>query len=321
MGATTTASLDEIREQLSSIPPVVANLSPGWAVFDPADTGIGDFGTSHPYLGTPEIYPASAGHPERLIARYYHWVHDAARDNLLISAGLSPTPLETHRLDAVDFVISEDQSFGGYLVLASTRNEQELGPAVDSAITAIQALDPGADLAPTTRSSLHVGGSDFFLWMVERRTTRPIIDASLTLASITGLETRDNRARQNLLRDEIDGDRPNFLTAVADGHDLGPIRFMIRLPPIPAKISLSLWADGSFVLFLSGTHYSMKANVQNEGIQAVYDLAYLYLPRLIDFYTADSDWTNTRRLAYRAGARVKLGTRYSLIVPSSVTPV
>lgn len=310
MRATTSASLEQIRLQLATSPPDLPTLSPGWTVFDETDAGIGAFGAAPRSLSAPLIYPAVGAHPERLIARYYHWVHDAAREAVLTAAGLSPDPVDTRRLDAVDFVISEEIA-DGYLVLASTRSENELNPAVASALAAIRLLDPTADLQSKTRSSLHVGGSDFFLWMVERRTTNPIVDSNLTLASITGLDTLDNRSRQNLLKDEIDGDRPNFLTAVADGHDLGPIRFMIRIPSIPAKISLILWADGSFVLLISGTHYSVKAQIQNEAMQAVYDLAYVHLPRLIAFYAADTDWTSTRRIAFRAGARTKLGTRYA----------
>lgn len=311
MRATTSATLAEIALQLGNNPPIAAALTPGWAVFDATDAGVGEFGASPASLEKPQIYPAEGKHPERLIARYYHWVHDAVRDNVLTAAGLSPTLLDTSRLAAVDFVISKEPTSDGYLVLASTRTEDELNPPIESALAAIRALDPDADLKSTTRSSIHVGGSDFFLWVVERQTTNPVVDTNLTVASITGIETRDNRARQNLLKNEIDGDRPNFLTAVADGHDLGPIRFTLRIPPIPAKISLYLWADGSFTLLIGETHYSIKANVSNEAMQAVYDLAYDHLPRLIAFYDADTDWTTSRRLAYREGARAKLETRYS----------
>ncbi|MBH0129348.1 hypothetical protein [Salinibacterium sp. NK8237] len=313
MRATTSATLNQICAQLGNNPPVVASLSPGWAIFDETDAGIGVIGGSPSNLAHPHIYPQDGAHPERLIARYYHWVHDASREAVLAAAGISPTLFETHRLEAVDFVFSEENSSNDYLVLASTRTESELNPPIASVLNAMLSIDPSSEFDSITQSAIHVGGSDFFLWMVERRTTNPVVDANLTIASITGIETRDNRARQNLLRDEIDGDRANFLTAVADGHDLGPIRFTIRIPSIPAKISLTLWADGSFTLLLSGTHYAVKAGVQNESLQAVYDLAYVHLPRLIAFYRADTDWTTSRRLAYRTQARLKLEIRYSAV--------
>ena len=150
---------------------------------------------------------------------------------------------------------------------------------------------------------------------MERKIENPVVDRNLTVAAINGLESRDNRFRQNVLKDEIDGDRPNFLTAVADAHELGPIRFVLRIPPIPARITLVLWADGSFVLITSGTHYSIKANVANESVRAVQDLAYLFIPRLQTFYVSDTDWTSSRRQRFRVSARSKLEERYSAPVP------
>lgn len=313
MRAATAATLEQIRDVLSQQPPDPSLLTPGWAIFDPAaDAALRGYGAVPSNLADPAIIDADGTFPRRLAARYYFWVYDGNRDKLLTKLGMSATNLDTHYLDAVDFFLSADASIpGSYLVLGSSRYQGELLPGVASLRDAMTSVDGNSDFTVSNRSSLNVGGKDFFLWLVERREHGAVVDPTITIAATTAIDTRDSRSRVNLLKDEIDEARGNFLTAVVDGDDLGPLRFMIRNPAIPAKITLTLWADGSFSVLTSDTHYSAKAKIKNENIEAVNDLAYRHLPKLIALYKADTDWDTVRRAAYRKRAKKTLRERYS----------
>ena len=309
--ATGDVTLEELQDGLAKLPPDGGTQEAGWAEFDPQDINLRSYGTQPPSTSPPRILDAEGVYPKRLIARYYFWSYDGRREALLTAAGMSPSDLEVRQLDAVDVIISEEGNSEGFLVLVSSRTESEIGAVLASLRSVFSSIDEDSSLAETTRSSLHVGSGDFFLWLVERKETAGQIHGDLTIATATALDTRDSSSRLNLLKNDIDSNRVAFLTAVVDGDDLGPLRFSIRIPSVPARIALQLWADGSFVLLTSDTHYSLRANVENEPVQAVHDLAYKHLPALIAAHSADTEWPSFRRKEFRKAARKKLAKRYA----------
>lgn len=302
--AAATVGLDELRDALDAVKPDNQNMVPGWGAVDTDDHGIGDFGAAAP-ISSPVVAGATGDFPRRLFARFYYWVTDTRPSVRLLN---NPTPGQTHYLDAVDVIASEDA--GGLLLLLSTRADQDLGRTVHALAQVLHALDHNAVFDVNARTSLYFD-DDIFLWLIERKLSEPTVSPGVTIAGVTNLDTRDNRDRVNVLRDDIDNGRSSFLTSVADGDRLGPLRFVIRLPDAPAKLTLSLWRDGSFAVLKSATHYGSAANVANEWLQATQDLAYKLLPLLRDLHSADQDWFNARRIAFIEAARNQLSVRYS----------
>lgn len=299
-------SLAQLKAALDASPPVASTITGGWVGLDVVEAPVGQFGVSVPPQSKPAIEAAQGDYPERLTARFVFWRTDPQRAAMLPNAGT----FDARVLEAVDVVISSEAT-GGFLALVSSRTEYEIDQIRGAIEDALHATDATAELDPTVRTSLHLGSDDLFLWLLERKGRKPEISPTITISSATGLDARDGRSRVNVIRDELDDARPTYLTAVADGNGLGPVRFALRLPAVPARIQLQLWVDGSFSVITSETHYSLKANIDNERLTAVQDLAYTLIPALIKKYKGDAKWLSSRRLAYVNKCRKALAKRYS----------
>lgn len=298
------ADLSILRDALVARRPNSGNLLPGW--LGPAeDERIHRFASAPGHEIPAAILPADLRTPERLLARYYYWVHDRARAELL-----SSSPIQNHyRLEAVDVLFTTD-STDRVLALVSSRSED----VVSTAMNAIQSAIPSAEIDRFSSTALHLGDPDFFLWAMEWIINGAAI-GEVSPTEATSLRARDRSSKPSLIMDTVDVQRNVFLNAVASGDTLDQLRFVVRISSIPAKITAELYIDGSFVVLTSGSHYGVHAGVTNEHLRSVEDVAYFLIPLLRGQYEGDTDWRSQRKLAFEAESRRVLIERLSAGLP------
>lgn len=298
------ADLAELRDALNARQPNSDNLLPGWL-------GPGEDERVHRFSSTPghsipvALLGADTRPPERLLARYYHWVHDRARAELL-----RDSPIQNHyRLEAVDVLLTLDS--GRVLALVSSRSEDVVSTALHALVSAI----PMAEIDRLAATPLHLGDPDFFLWAMEWIINGVAI-GEVSPTEATSLRARDHASKPSLIMDTVDVQRNVFLNAVASGDTLDQLRFVVRIGSIPAKLTAELYIDGSFVVLTSGSHYGVHAGVANEHLRSVEDVAYFLIPLLRSQYEQDADWRSRRKAEFEAEARRTLIERLSAGLPA-----
>lgn len=280
-------------------------MVPGW--LGPAeDDFVRRFDSGPGHTMPALLLPADTRTPERLLARYYFWVHNQERAQMLTSA-----PVQTHyRLEAVDVMFSLDAT-GSVIALVASRAED----MVSTAMNAISSAVSGARITRSAPTPLHLGDADFFLWAMEWILNGTAI-AEINPIEAISLRTRDSSAKPSVIWDTVDSLRNSFLNAVASHDTLDQLRFIVRIGSIPAKLTPELYLDGSFVVITSGVHYGPEAHVANEHLRAVEDVAFFLIPTLLQAYSQDAAWHGSRRLAFEAEARSTLIARLSAGISS-----
>lgn len=298
------ADLAGLRDALNARQPNSQKLLAGW--LGPAeDERIHRFASAPGHSVPAAVLPADSRTPERLIARYYYWVYDRVRAELL-----SGSAIQNHyRLEAVDVLLTIDAS-NQVLALVSSRSED----VVSTTIHALQTAIHSAEIDRFHATSLHLGDPDFFLWAMEWIINGAAI-GEVSPTEATSLRARDKSSKPSLIMDTVDAQRNVFLNAVASGDTLDQLRFVVRISSIPAKITAELYIDGSFVILTSGSHYGIHANVTNEHLRSVEDVAYFLIPLLRGQYERDADWRLERKSAFEVEARRTLIERLSAGLP------
>lgn len=296
-------TLREIKQALDSVKPHHSSLEGGWASTSDDRSNLKSYGVAPP-VSDVEIIPAAGPYPDRILARYYFFSHDAAVERF----NPSSNPLDQHFVDAVDVVISQTVA-GRYLVAWSTGSSDRIpGGAFESLDEIMRALDSTAassDVSPIAFSS-----GDFFLWLTSRLRNRTQLDPSTDLLAIRGIYTEDQASRPTVLQSTVDFLRGGFLTAVAEGQRLGPAKVTFRETSMQAKLDVNLKLNGGFSINTSSTHYRTIVDKRELRFRALFDMLYVFVPKFQFLFENDASWPTPDRDDLLQEVRTELRGRY-----------
>ncbi|WP_146086907.1 MULTISPECIES: hypothetical protein [unclassified Rathayibacter] len=297
---------------MSAQPPSHSSLRGGWASTVDLQSNLGVLNAAPP-PSVPEIVPATAQYPERLLARYYYFVENAkARE-----ARPTASAQEISVLQAIDVLISAEGP-NKFLVLFSSRTMAELAPKIFKSLRQLF-LEADEDALLTTRtSSLDFDQPDLFLWLARRARDNPSLDGDTELRMIEAMSGQDHSSRLTVISNGVDFDRPAFLTAVAEVEQLGPAKIAMVDTRLDARLHLELWPNGSFSVITSKTHYRNIVDSRTERLQSVFDLAYTIIPKVVSIYRGDEEWQRSGRSQEILAAARALIERYQRMYPDIV---
>ncbi|RPE77895.1 hypothetical protein EDF39_0564 [Frondihabitans sp. PhB161] len=305
MTLNTGATLDQLLTSLRAVKPSHSALNPGWASQENTATNIRVTGQVPP-TSDPEILDVDGYYPRRLAARFYYWVHDS---NLPMPEDGSQAPSSDYFPDAVDLLISA-QPGDTYLVLFSTYNDTLAEDAADALLARARTVDPQSTLNRSS-SALHLSSSDVFVWIYEHERATRRLAAGLMITKVESVSTAETGNKSGLLKGVVDWDRISFLTALAEGQNFGPVTVTVHLTDLKGvnRVVFALWADGSFSVKATPTHYRGIADQDQLKLNAVHDAAYRIIPAVRAARSADTAWPG-RRSTMIDDAKAKLASHF-----------
>lgn len=308
----TSLTLDQMRTLLGAARPGT-NRTPGWGASNDTGTRLdrdGVVGT-----GRPAIEPLAGDIPQRLSARYFHWVYDPVDD-----AGQQSS--RNWVLDGVDILVSASGQ-RSYLVLYSTADANLVsvpdGSVSHSLLALLRAQDPSASLSEPT--ALDFSSPDVYLWLAQKAESREVLGGQIRVWSLGRVSAEEDRRRfrSSTLSGDVDMQRITFLNAIAEGSALGPAVVTISEPNAEGKaerVAARVWTDGSFAVMMTPTIFRDIVDGDIARLEAVHRLAYRYLPLINTAYEADSAWGTKDRDWLVIAKRVELAAHYNALAES-----
>lgn len=308
----TTLSLEQMRDLLATSRPG-SNHSSGWGSSYDQGTSLGPDGTVG--TGTPSVEVAFSDVPRRLAARYFSWSYESGD-------GSGQTSGRNWVLDGIDILVSESGS-QSYLVLYSTTDNDFIdiagGELTRSLLANVRASDPSASISEPT--ALNFSSPDVYLWLAQQADTQQPLAGATKVRSLSRVSAEEDRRRyrSSTLSGDVDMQRITFLNAVAEGSALGPAVLTMSQPNAKGKIELvqaRVWRDGSFGLLMTSTVFRDIVDGDVQRLEAVYRLAYRYLPLINASYAQDAAWGDKDRDWLIIGKRVELARHYRALAES-----
>lgn len=302
----TSMTLAEIRAKLANARPV-ARRSPGWGSSHDDTVVLGQAGSTG--TGRASIEPVHGDVPEKIAARYFSWEFDPVDDQ-------GELVDRNWVLDATDILISSSGT-NSYLVLFSTWDSRLIDP--QDGVVSASLLDQLRDSDPTVSLSdptaLTFTSADVFLWLAQQAETEEPLRGAITVDSLSRVRAEEDEEADlsATLRGDVDMQRATFLTAVAEDSPLGPAVISISEPNADGRmerVTARVWRDGAFQVLVSATRLRDIVDGELVRLEAVYRLAYRYLPLINEAYGADEDWGEFERDWLVIEKRLKLAERY-----------
>lgn len=302
-------SLAEIRDAMAKLPPKLDGFVGGWASTTNTESNLRTVGLAPP-SSTPVISPATDTLPEILKARFYYW--DPAPAGMKEEDGFAP--LATRKLNAIDVMITE-LADGHVGLLFSTRTTQYLNRR-DGVIASLNKILQQGD--PTirierSRSHLEVKDEHFFLWLTVQRRDKAQLAPDLLLDMVSGINSTDRALRTAELRSSVDFDRPNFLTAVAEGDVLGPISIHLvqHVGEDNHGYEVRVHSDGGFEIRKNDIRLPDELYREDVMQDTCLHLAFSLIPRINSLYGDDAPAWSSRRIEIIEEAMSTLQQRYA----------
>jgi hypothetical protein len=304
----TASTLEEIRAAMIAAPPQHATLTGGWASMANAGSNINVPG-GNPPQSEPVVVPASGPIPETLRARFYSWAPPPARTVEIPEYN----PHTFRRLQAIDVLIHvvDAEHIG---IVASSRSSTTLFRR-DGAIASLQNILQAGDATikiNRSASPFALADADIFLWLTVQRRDQPQLASDLRLDLVSGMRSIDTASRTADLRVDVGFDRPNFLTAVAELDQLGPIEisFARTFGDEVQSFVAEVFLDGGFTIRRNNLHFSTVADAETLMLDAALVLTYSLIPRINKAYVDDSEAWLLRRREVILDAMRELESRY-----------
>jgi hypothetical protein len=304
----TASTLTEIRDAMITTPPNHQALTGGWASMKNKASNLGIPG-GNPPASDPVIVPAAGSIPETLRARFYFWAPPPT------GAAEMPgyDPHTFRRLQALDVLIHavDDDHIG---IVVSSRSRTILGRR-DGAIAALQKILRAKDATiriDRNASPLALADADIFLWLTVQRRDQPQLDPDLHLDLVSGMRSVDTASRTADLRVDVGFDRPNFLTAVAELDQLGPIEisFVETVGTERQSFVVEVFLDGGFTIRRNNLHFTAVVDAEQMMLDAALGLTYGLIPRINRLYKANKQHWDVRRREVILDAMQELEDRY-----------
>jgi hypothetical protein len=305
MTLNTGATLDQLLTSLQAVKPSHAALNPGWASQNDSGSNIHVTGQVPP-TSDPEILDVDGDYPRRIAARFYYWVHDS---NLPMPDDGSQPPSSDYFVDAVDLLVSA-QPGASFLLLFSTSNDALAEVAADALLARARSIDPQSTLNRSS-SALHLSSPDVFVWIYEHERARRRLAPGLMITKVESVSTVETGNKSGLLKGVVDWDRISFLTALAEGQNFGPVTVTVHLTDLKGvnRVVFALWADGSFSVRATPTHYRGIADQDQLKLTAVNDTAYRIIPAVRSAKATDTGWAG-RKTTMIGDAKAKLASHF-----------
>jgi hypothetical protein len=304
----TASTLTEIRDAMIATPPNHQTLTGGWASMNNKASSLGIPG-GNPPASHPVIAPAAGSAPEMLRARYYFWAPPPTGASEI--PGYDPHTFR--RLQALDILIHavDDDHIG---IVVSSRSRTILGRK-DGAIAALQKILRSKDATirvDRNTSPLALADADIFLWLTVQRRDQPQLDSNLRLDLVSGMRSVDTASRTADLRVDVGFDRPNFLTAVAELDQLGPIEisFVETIGTDQQSFVVEVFLDGGFTIRRNNLYFTTTLDAEQMMLDATLGLTYGLIPRINRLYKANKQQWDVRRRDVILEAMRELEDRY-----------
>lgn len=289
----TSATLQQIQQEMHQQRPSHATMTPGWSsIYD--DTALLNTISPPPPLSDPVVDDATPSYPERLLGRLYLWATDPGARRAL---GTTAPPQQTHRLRAVDFMFSRIDA-DSVMVVISTRNwheQQAVKPPLEALVGAVD----GQALVQMDSSALDLNDDDIFMWLLHRSAANTQLTPGLKLDKIREITSQDVLSRGANLSHGVDLSRRELLALVTN-HSIrfGPAKMVVHYDDTNAYLDFELFKDGGFSVNTNGSQYAAVMSRSVIGPLAMQDLVFGVIPTLREAFSFDADWVSADRTTF-----------------------
>lgn len=258
--------------------------------------------------GTPSIETISD--EEVLLARLYlDRENTALRRRMSVHFEDMPARAR-YELDAIDVLVRDAN---GLQIFLATHDSDDVQIVLNELRRSAHAVRDDLEWSVRLDRPPLIPESDLFLWMLyrwDRHNGR--LGKGLRLTAFNSLSARNTLGGITRSLRGIDLDRIDTLGAAAEGHELGPGKFVIYDRRLGLVADMFLLLDGTFDLYRRGTEYDEGPLDRAElGLRATIDVATSTLPRLRSAYSADKDWASSERSKFTLDCNRAIIDRYS----------
>jgi len=269
---------------------------------DEADDLVGSRGVTPPVRLAeirPDTYTAPDVELPILALRLYWYVFDKPAFEILHN----PEPLDYHRLQAADVLITPGADGQSHDVLVTTRTPRSIDRIVVPALKGMYDFVDPAAVVYADDTSMALGDDDIFLWILARSHHAPDVGHDLHIVGVRSVSSEDRLQRAASLSRGVDVDRAELRALITVGARLGPAKFTVRDDLLGLVSEFELYRDGGFTVITGDSWYEDGPKLRDYiGPRIVPDLAFSVLPRLRQAYNGDDVWRRTDRDAYLAEA-------------------
>lgn len=289
----TSASLQQLQQAMLQQRPDHSITKPGWSSIHD-DTALLNTISPPPQLSDPVVEDATQAYPERLLGRLYFWAADSGVRRAL---GTTATPQQTHRLRAVDFMLSRVDS-DTLMAVISTRNwheQQAVKPPLEALVRAVD----NQGLVQMDSSPMDLNDNDIFMWLLYRSASNRQLTTGIELDKIREITSQDVLSRGANLSHGVDLSRRELLALVTNNAiRFGPAKIAVKYNDTNAYLDFELFKDGGFALNAKGSQYAAVMSRAVIGPRAMQDLVFGVIPMLHDAFTFDATWASADREAF-----------------------